>query len=162
MTTLPRRSVRSALTPAARAMRTQRIFARMQEGASYNDIAAEERISRERLRQIIHAALAGGKGPHAPNHKRMQVARLAPALRLAANGIAEGEAKAIPLLLQLLDRLDRYADPDEYFESPRLHEFTSPRHVRRTVKALGEPSLGTRVEFAAAVGPNAQQDAPTP
>ena len=36
------RSTRPALSPAARALCLQRIFARLQEGASYKDIAAEE------------------------------------------------------------------------------------------------------------------------
>ena len=51
-------SVRPTLSPATRALSLQRIFARLQEGASYKDIAAEERLSRERLRQIVRAATA--------------------------------------------------------------------------------------------------------
>src|SRR5271167_1274146 len=54
------RARRSALSPAARALRLQRIFARLQDGAAYADIAAEEGFSRERLRQIIRAATAPG------------------------------------------------------------------------------------------------------
>jgi hypothetical protein len=38
------------LSPAARALRLQRIFARLQDGAGYADIAAEKGFSRERLR----------------------------------------------------------------------------------------------------------------
>ena len=97
------RSPRPLLSPAARALRIQRIFARLQEGASYRDIAAEEGVSRERLRQIVRAATARGKSP--PDHKTMQFARLEPALRLAARGVAEGDVKAIPLLIKLVDRL---------------------------------------------------------
>src|SRR5260370_41252118 len=70
------RSVRPTLSPAARALRLQRIFARLQEGASYKDIAAEEGLSRERLRQIIRAATARGRT--APAHSTMQSAHLAP------------------------------------------------------------------------------------
>ncbi len=50
------RSARLSLSPAARALRLQRIFARMQEGASYAAIATEEGLSRERLREIVKAA----------------------------------------------------------------------------------------------------------
>ena len=71
--------MRSALSPAARELRLQRIFARLQDGASYADIAAEEGFSRERLRQIIRAATAPGLGYDGPDHKRMQIARLTPA-----------------------------------------------------------------------------------
>jgi hypothetical protein len=98
----------------------QRIFARLQDGASYADIAAEEGLSRERLRQIVRAATAPGRGWDGPDHKRMQMARLTPALRLAADGVAQGDAKLIPLLLQIIDRLDRYSDPLAHFSSPEL------------------------------------------
>src|SRR5271163_561916 len=91
----------SALSPAARSLRLQRIFARLQDGAAYADIAAEEGFSRERLRQIIRAATAPGRGHDGPDHKRMQIARLTPALRLAADGVPQGGAKSIPLLLKI-------------------------------------------------------------
>ena len=112
------RTRRSALSPAARALRLQRIFARLQDGAAYAEIAAEEGFSRERLRQIIRAATAPGRGHDGPDHKRMQIARLTPALRLAADGVAQGDAKSIPLLLKIIDRLDRYSDPLPDFSSP--------------------------------------------
>jgi hypothetical protein len=48
--------------PAAHALRLQRIFARLQDGAGYADIAAEKGFSRERLRQIIRAATAPDRG----------------------------------------------------------------------------------------------------
>ncbi len=124
------RSVRPTLSPAARALRLQRIFARLQEGGSYKDIAAEESLSRERLRQIIRAATARGRA--APDHKTMQFARLEPALRLAARGVAEGDTKAIPLLLKLVDRLDRYCAPDLFDDLPLLGDLVSrPRRRRR-------------------------------
>ena len=123
---------RAALSPAARALRLQRIFARLQEGASYQDIAAEEGLSRERLRQIVHAATARRKEP--PDHKKMQFARLEPALRLAARGVADGDVKAIPLLLKLVDRLDRYCDPGLFNQSDLLYDL-APRPKRRRPRA---------------------------
>lgn len=121
------RFTRPALSPAARALRLQRIFARLQEGASYKDIAAEEGVSRERLRQIVRAATARGKA--APDHKKMQFARLEPALRLAARGVADGDTKAIPLLIKLVDRLDRYCDPGPFSNFPLLGDLI-PRRRR--------------------------------
>src|ERR1700679_210342 len=115
-----------ALSPAARTLRLQRIFARLQDGASYADIAAGEGFSREPLRQIVRAATALGRGYDGPDHKRMQVARPTPALRLAADDVARGDAKSIPLLLKIIDRLDRYSDPLEDFSSPEL--FMERRH----------------------------------
>ena len=132
------RSARPALSPAARALRLQRIFARLQEGASYSDIAAEEGLSRERLRQIVRAATA--RGGSAPDHKTMQFARLEPALRLVARNVAEGDAKAIPLLIKLVDRLDRYCDPGLFNESPLLADLV-PRPKRRRRRS-GAPQTG--------------------
>jgi hypothetical protein len=140
MTDVPSpRPSRSALSPAARSLRLQRIFARLQDGAGYAEIAAEEGFSRERLRQIIRAATAPGRGYDGPDHKRMQVARLTPALRLAADGVARGDVKSIPLLLHIIDRLDRYSDPLEDFSSPELFmERRRPRSARR-----GKPGTKT-------------------
>jgi hypothetical protein len=125
------RSARHSLSPAARALRLQRIFARLQEGASYKDIATEEGLSRERLRQIVKAATARGRTAALPDHKKMQFARLEPALRLAARGVAEGDVKAIPLLLKLVDRLDRYCDPSGFNESPLLRDLVPRARGRR-------------------------------
>src|ERR1700679_3840642 len=126
MTDAPSPRLRRALSPAARSLRLQRIFARLQDGASYADIAAEEGFSRERLRQIVRAATAPGRGWDGPDHKRMQIARLTPALRLAADGVAHGDAKSIPLLLLIIDRLDRYSDPLEDFNPPELFMELTP------------------------------------
>jgi hypothetical protein len=123
----------SGLSPAARSLRIQRIFARMQDGAGYAEIAAEEGLSRERLRQIILAATRRGQQYEPPDHKRMQVARLTPALRLASEGVAQGDAKAIPLLLQIVDRLDRYSARDTSFDSPWPAHFVA-RPARKSVK----------------------------
>ena len=94
----PSASFRRSLSPAARALRLQRVFARMQEGAAYAEIAAEENISRERLGQIIRRATLRQSQDDEPSHRQMQVARLTPAFRLAAAGVAKGDAKSIPLL----------------------------------------------------------------
>jgi hypothetical protein len=131
-------------------LRLQRIYARMQDGAAYAEIAAEEGVSRERLRQIIRAATTRGRQDDRPDHSRMQIARLTPALRLAAAGVAEGDAKAIPLMLQIMDRLDRYSDPDEYFSSPPPWTFTTWRPRKsskggngtRTTPGRGRAALG--------------------
>ena len=143
----PRRSA-SALSPAARALRLQRIYARMQDGAAYAEIAAEEGVSRERLRQIIRAAMTRGRQDDRPDHGRMQIARLTPALRLAVAGVAEGDAKAIPLMLQIMDRLDRYSDPDEYFNSPPPWTFMTWR-ARKSSKKGTTPGRGRGALFRA-------------
>ena len=140
------RSARPTLSPAARALRLQRIFARLQEGASYKDIAAEESLSRERLRQIVRAATARGKSK--PDHKQMQFARLEPALRLAARGVAEGDVKAIPLLLKLLDRLDRYCAGDYAgLDRSRPLAYRHP-HDRGIFRCLAPRSASSKISDA--------------
>jgi hypothetical protein len=137
----PLHPARAALSPAARALRLQRIFARLQEGASFKDIAAEEGLSRERLRQIVRSATARGRTADPPDHKKMQFARLEPALRLAARGVAEGDVKAIPLLIKLVDRLDRYCDPGVFNASPLLADLAGPRRRRRRRGAPADGAL---------------------
>ena len=144
---------RSALSPAARTLRLQRIFARLQDGASYANIAAEEGFSRERLRQLVRAATAPGRGYDGPDYKRMQIARLTPALRLAADGVARGDAKSIPLLLQIVDRLDRYSDPLEEFSSPELFMERRRPPSSRGGKPARTKTVGGAVGRSAAARP---------
>ena len=42
------------------------------------------------------------------DHAKLQLARLAQAMQIASMAVADGDVKAIPALLKVLDRLDRY------------------------------------------------------
>jgi hypothetical protein len=95
------------VTAHDRALRQRRILARMQEGWSYDAVAQDERLSRERIRQIVAETPALRDDP-VRDHKRSQIAKLDPALRLAAGKVAEGDLRAIDRLLKGLDRLDKY------------------------------------------------------
>ena len=95
-----------------REYRRLRILAMVQAGWSYAAIGREEAISRERVRQIVAQALEAGAGESKLVHARVQIARLEPALRLAAQTVADGDLAAIDRLLRVLDRLDRYAAID--------------------------------------------------
>lgn len=106
---MPSKPAQTLSAPVARVHRLQRIFARLEEGATYSAIGDEEGVSGERVRQIIAAAVAAGVGKLAPLHRQMQVARLMPALRLARRGVAAGDMAAIRPMLAILDRLDRHA-----------------------------------------------------
>jgi len=66
-------------------------------------------LSRERVRQIVAQALDAGKGDTTLEHAKAPIARLEPALRLAARGVTEGDLSAIDRLLRVLDRLDKYS-----------------------------------------------------
>ena len=70
---------------------------------------AREGLSRERARQIVAQALGGGRNESKLDHAWAQIARLEPALRLAARGVVDGELGAVDRLLRGLDRLDEYS-----------------------------------------------------
>ena len=104
----PSASPRPRRTADDRELRRRRIFARLQEGWSYEAIAEAEDLSRERIRQIIVQTLDQREIDPNRDHTRLQIARLDPALRLAGEAVAKGEIKAIDRLLRVLERLDKY------------------------------------------------------
>src|SRR6185437_15836893 len=88
--------------------RRKRISARLREGASYDEIAAEERIGRERVRQIVAEVLQKRSIDSGADHAKLQLDRLAPLMQLATQAVAAGDIRAITPYLKVLDRLDRY------------------------------------------------------
>ena len=105
---IPPSSPRARPAARDRELRRVRILALVQAGWSYAAIAREEGLSRERVRQIVALALEAGEAETKLVHAQVQIARLEPALRLAARGVADGDLRAIDRLLRVLDRLDRY------------------------------------------------------
>jgi hypothetical protein len=99
---------RTPTTAADRAARRVRILARLQEGWNYDKIGEFEGLTRERVRQIVAASLRQREVDPSYEHVLVQSARLDPALRLAAEKVAEGEFRAIVPMLRVLDRLDKY------------------------------------------------------
>ncbi len=99
------------LSRKERMLRQERIFARLREGWAYGDIAHEERLTSKRISQIVSQTLQRRAIDSASDHAMLQLARLEPALRLAAGALAEGDVEAITPYLKLLDRLDRYQKP---------------------------------------------------
>jgi hypothetical protein len=95
-------------TAREREQRRIRILAMVQSGFSYEAIARDESLSRERVRQIVAQSLDERQRGTRLDLARVQVARLEPALRLAARGVADGELRAIDRLLKVLDRLNKY------------------------------------------------------
>ena len=103
--TAPARRQLGALGKMAR---RKRIFARLREGASYEEIAGEEAVSRERIRQIVSEVLQKRSVDSGADHAKLQLDRLTPVMQLAAEAIAAGDVSAITPYLKVLDRLDRY------------------------------------------------------
>jgi hypothetical protein len=88
--------------------RRKRIFARLREGASYEEIAAEEGVGRERVRQIVSEVLQRRSVDSGTDHAKLQLDRLGPLMQLATEAVAAGDIRAITPYLKVLDRLDRY------------------------------------------------------
>ncbi len=125
-------------TAREREQRRIRILAMVQAGFSYEAIAREENLSRERVRQIVAQALREPDGGTRLDHARVQLARLEPALRLAARGVADGELRAIDRLIRVLDRLDRYGAvaeaPEPYEGSARERLLTKLNQMAERIK----------------------------
>jgi hypothetical protein len=142
-----------------------RIFARLQEGWSYDEIGREEGVSGERIRQIVKQSLEKREVDANRDHALLQIARLGPALRLAASEVAKGEVAAIAPLMRVLERLDKYqgagASPahSAYDENARERLLTKLnamaeriRARRKDSDAAGEPSEQPQDEGAETEG----------
>ncbi len=99
---------RKRLAAHGRVLRRGRILARLREGWAYDDIAREEELTAERVRQIVREALAERIVDDETDHAKLQLHRLATAMQIAGMAVADGDVKAIPAFLKVLDRLDRY------------------------------------------------------
>jgi hypothetical protein len=135
---------RRRLNVLSKAERRQRIFARLREGWAYDEIAREERVSAERIRQILSEVLGKRVINRGTDHAHLQLERLRPALRLIGEAIGRGELKAIGPLIRVIDRLDRHqetvvakyvrpggaAAPDRQDQPPR-RQSSAPRRARR-------------------------------
>src|SRR5271165_4717256 len=99
---------RRRMGAAGMILRRRRIFARLREGLSYEDIAQEEGVTSERIRQIASEVLQKRSVDSGADHAKLQLDRLAPVMQLAAEAVAAGDVTAIAPYLKVLDRLDRY------------------------------------------------------
>ena len=96
------------LNVLGKAARRKRIFARLREGWAYDEIAGEERVSAERIRQIVSEILDKRVIDRGIDHAHLQLERLMPALRIVGEAIGRGELKAVAPLIKVIDRLDKH------------------------------------------------------
>jgi hypothetical protein len=96
------------LNVLGKAARRKRIFARLREGWAYDEIAGEERVSAERIRQIVAEVLGKRVIDRGVDHAHLQLERLMPALRIVGEAIGRGELKAVAP--KVIDRLDKHQD----------------------------------------------------
>jgi hypothetical protein len=101
---------RRRLNVQGKAARRKRIFARLREDWAYEEIAGEERVSAERIRQIVAEVLGKRVIDRGVDHAHLQLERLMPALRIVGEAIGRGELKAVAPLIKVIDRLDKHQD----------------------------------------------------
>ena len=101
---------RRRLNIVSKAARRKRIFDKLREGWAYDEIAREERVSAERIRQIVSEVLGKRVIDRGADHAHLQLERLMPALRVAGEAIGRGELKAVAPLIKVIDRLDKHQD----------------------------------------------------
>jgi hypothetical protein len=99
---------RRRLNVVTKAERRKRIFVRLREGWAYDEIAREERVSAERIRQIVSEVLSKRVIDRGGDHAHLQLERLMPALRITSEAIGRGELKAVAPLIKVIDRLDKH------------------------------------------------------
>jgi hypothetical protein len=97
------------LNVLVKAARKKRIFARLREGWAYDDIAREERVSAEPIRQIVSEVLGKTVVDRGDGHADLQLERLMPALRLVGEAIGR-ELNAVAPLIKVIDRLDKHQE----------------------------------------------------
>ncbi len=172
--------VRRRLCALGKMQRRKRIFARLREGASYEEIAGEEGVSRERIRQIVSEVLQKRSVDSGADHAKLQLDRLLPPMQLAAEAIAAGDVTAITPYLKVLDRLDRYqtvASANQVYDDEARKKLLDKINrmaanfgideafaaaVRHHLKAIGEippdePDKARAIEAAAGPGEEPQE-----
>ena len=128
-------------------LRRKRIFASLRDGLRYDEIAAQEGVTTERIRQIVAEVLKNRSVDSAADHAKLQLDRLVPALQIAAEAVASGDVRAIPSYLKVLDRLDRYQATAITHE---VYDDEARKKLMDKINRLAE-NLGIDEDFAAAV-----------
>ena len=139
--------------------RLRRIFVKLREGFTYDEIAAEEGVSPARVRQIVSEELKQRAVDSGTEHAKLQLERLAPALQLGAAAIAAGNVSAISPYLRAIDRLDRYQTVagvnERYDDEARQKLFDK---INRVVENLRAKEAGAKAEQEALepIGPDGE------
>jgi predicted transcriptional regulator len=127
--------------------RRRRIFARLREGFTYEEIANEEGVTITRIRQIVSAELQQRSVDSGAEHAKLQLDRLASVMQLAAEAVAAGDVTAITPYLKVLDRLDRY---QTVASANEVYDNEARKKLMDKINRLAD-NLGVNEAFAAAV-----------
>jgi predicted transcriptional regulator len=139
---------RRRLNAQDRALRRKRIFARLREGSAYDEIAREERLTAERVREIVGEVLQKRRVDVGPAHALLQLDRLAAPLRVASESVASGDVKAIPSLLKTLKAIDAYQKLAQVSE---VHDDEIREKLLAKINRLAEAFEREKAEKSAAM-----------
>jgi hypothetical protein len=135
---------RPRLNPLTKALRRERIFARLRLGWTYEKIAREEGVTDRRIRQIVVDALRRQELDDPADHAIIQLMRLDAAHELAARAVDSGDLRAIDSLLKVRERIDRYhkaaARKAVYDAAARKRLFAKLNRVAAGFAAAGAPA----------------------
>jgi hypothetical protein len=158
----------SRLPAAERALRRDRIFAKLLDGQSIDSIAVEEKITPRRVRQIIEQALQQWDADPVQDYVGMQIARLEPALRLIEQKIAAGDVKVVDKLIKVLSQLDKYHEgqlaprDDEYHDAAVIGRLERLAAGRAVVAARLAKACAAAQEPTVEAGPHRRELLPAP
>ena len=138
--------------------RRRRIFARLREGFTYEEIANEEGVTITRIRQIVSAELQQRSVDSGAEHAKLQLDRLASVMQLAAEAVAAGDVTAITPYLKVLDRLDRY---QTVASANEVYDNEARKKLMDKINRLAD-NLGVNEAFAAAVQEHLKQTGQIP
>ncbi len=127
--------------------RRRRIFARLREGWTYEEIASGEGVTITRIRQIVAKELKQRAVDSGADHAKLQLERLASVMRLAAEAVAAGDVSAITPYLKVLDRLDRY---QKVASANQVYDDEARKKLLDKINRMAE-NFGIDEAFAAAV-----------
>jgi hypothetical protein len=108
------------------------------------------------VRQILVEAAQSKRPEDRPDHVRMQIARLAPALKGLVASATSGETEDVPVLLRALAQLDRYARENFLVASPSAEMLGEGTEEHSAAVAQSQERLRERraLERSDAPGPH--------
>jgi predicted transcriptional regulator len=145
---------RRRLKAQDRALRCKRIFARLRDGWAYDEIAREERLTTERVREIVDEVLQKRRIDASPAHALLQLDRLAGPLRVASEAVAGGDVKSIPSLLKTLKAIDAYQKVAQVSE---VHDDDVRDKLLARINRLAEAFEQEKAEKSAAMARAARE-----
>ena len=128
----------------ARAERERRILNRLNAGVSIDEIAAQERLSLKRMRNLVREILARRMPQPPAEFAALQISRLNEALMVSYSAMAGANLEAVDRVIRIVRELDRYHGfvAREAPTQPRELRFAPPPRSPLALEAPPADQLG--------------------